>query len=93
MAAFIVEIKLLFYRVAFNPLFIIQIKNGRACKVSGNVKVAFINDCTDIVTRNQIASGLIYAVKDNYGNKILKASGKIPKYSIQQLRNAWGINS
>jgi Protein of unknown function (DUF3634) len=93
MAAFIVQIKLLFYRVAFSPLFIIIIKNGRATKVWGNVKIAFINDCTDIVTRNEITSGLIYVVKDNYGNAILKASGNISKNAVQQLRNAWGIRS
>jgi hypothetical protein len=93
MAEFIVQIKLFFYRVAFSPLFIITIKNGRATRASGNVKIAFINDCTDIVTRNEITSGLIYVVKDNYGNAILKASGNISKHTVQQLRNAWSINS
>ncbi len=85
------SIKILFCRIFESPLFIIKIENGQPVKVMGLVKSGFMADCQDIANRNQLNTGLVYAIKDQSGNKIVKASGGISKDVLQQLRNAFNF--
>jgi Protein of unknown function (DUF3634) len=91
MRKIILHINVLLCRIFESPSFIIKIENGRAVRVKGTVKNSFISDCTEIINRNELKSGLIYAVRGQYGKSILKVSGEIPKDVRQQFRNAWSV--
>jgi hypothetical protein len=75
------------------PFFIIKVENGMATRVSGAVKPGFMNDCIEIVNRNKVISGFIYAQKSAYGKPVLKVSGEISGDIVQQLRNTWSFHS
>lgn len=92
MTRIILLAKLLFVKLTTSSLFIIKIENGIVTKVSGSVKNSFLNDCIEIVKRNDLKNGLIYANKSSYGTTILNASNEIKGYILQQLRNAWSFN-
>ena len=59
----------------------------------GRIKPGFMNDCREIVSRNQIKSGVIYAARGQYERPILNGTNEIPKDIIQQFRNVWSFNS
>jgi hypothetical protein len=77
------------YRFIKSPVFIIQIENGSIQKKLGHIKPGFINDCKEIISRNEIKSGVIYAVRGPHERLILNGTTEIPKDIIQQLRNVW----
>lgn len=87
------NLRILFCRIFYKPLFIIKIENGVVTKVAGSVKNSFIADCIEIVKLNNLKHAFIYAVHGKFGRPVLKASKEIPAGMLQQLRNAWGINS
>jgi len=75
-----------------NPLFILQISEGKLSMVKGPVKSGFMVGCNEIIERNSVKSGFIYAVKGRYGKSILKATKDISNETLQQLRNTWNYN-
>lgn len=85
--------QLLYCKIFQQPLFIIKIEGEFVKKVSGNVKSSFMADCIDIINRNNINSGLIYAARGQYGKPVLHVYGAISKHTLQQLRNSWSINA
>jgi len=84
-------IKLVFCWIQ-NPLFILQISDGKISKVKGTVKNGFMVDCKEIVARNSIKSGFIYAVNGRFGKSVLKVTGDVSDEALQQLRNTWNFN-
>jgi Protein of unknown function (DUF3634) len=80
-------------RVFNNPLFIIKVEDGIVTKVSGTVKNSFVNDCIEIVNRNNVKFAFIYSVNGSYGKPVLKASNEITADILQQLRNTWTFNA
>jgi Protein of unknown function (DUF3634) len=93
MQKIIINLKVLLCKMFESPSFIIKIENGSAIKVKGLVKSSFMSDCIDIIDRNELKSGLIYAVMGQYGKSVLKVSGEIPKDARQQFRNTWNVNA
>jgi hypothetical protein len=87
------KLRILLCRLFSKPLCIIKIESGVVTKVAGYVKNSFITDCIEIVKLNNQQHAFIYAVKGKFGKPVLKASREIPAGMLQQLRNAWGINS
>jgi len=83
-------LRLWFCRLFQNPLFIIAIKNGQVSKFSGTPKPGFLADSQEVVERNTLHSGFIFAVSGPSGTK-LKASAEIPPHVLQQLRNVWNF--
>ena len=75
-----------------NPLFILQISEGKLSTVKGTVKTGFMIDCKEIIERSNVKSGLIYVVKGRYGKSVLKATKDISNETLQQLRNTWNYN-
>lgn len=78
-------------RVFSNPVFIIQFEKSRIKRTFGTIRNGYKAASTEILNRNNIDKGLIYAVRDQNGRNIIKTSGNIPKEVTQQLRNAWGV--
>jgi UDP-N-acetylmuramyl pentapeptide synthase len=74
-----------------NPIFLIKIRNGEVAKISGSVKNSFLTDCREIAKRNEIESGLIYAVTGSFGKTVVNAGGRVSKEILQQLRNTWNF--
>jgi len=89
----ILRSKIFICRVFNAPLFIIKVEDGIVTKVSGTVKNSFLNDCIEIVKRNNVKFAFIYAESSSYGKPVLKTSGEIPADILQQLRNTWSFNS
>jgi hypothetical protein len=87
------KFRILLCRLFSKPLCIIKIENGVVTKVAGSVKNSFIADCIEIVKLNDLQHAFIYTVHGKFGKPVLKASREIPDGMLQQLRNAWGINS
>ena len=82
------SIKLVFCWIQ-NPLFILQISEGKISKVKGTVKSSFLIDCKEIVERNSVKSGFIYVVNGRYGKSVLKVTNDVSYEALQQLRNTW----
>ena len=61
----LLRIRIFICRIIYNPIFIIKIENGIVTKISGSVKVSFINDCIEIADRNKLNHGFIYARNGN----------------------------
>ena len=89
MKAFILSIKILFYKITKSPLAILMITNGKLSIVKGATKRAFITNCATIIADNGIKYGVIYIVRDHNNNDLLKISCEIPDEMLQQLRNTW----
>lgn len=91
MHKFVLQAKILMI-ITQKPMFIIKVSNGNVSKVMGNVKNAFFFDCIEIIERNQIKFGVIYAVNGEFEKSILKASRDIPTDVLQQLRNTYNFS-
>lgn len=76
-------------RLTQNPNFIIRINDGIASVFSGRPKTGFVNDCQEIVSRNNISCGFIYGIKSTPSSPlILKCSPELRNVR-QQIRNVW----
>ena len=71
----------------------IEIDNGRVKQVKGAPDKRFLTDCEDVARENRLKSGLIYVVKNTDGGTRVKASGPIPDFVTQRLRNIWSFYS
>lgn len=87
------NIRIFICKVIFNPVFIIKVDHGIVSKVSGTVNSSFVYDCDDVFKRNDIKFAFVYAEKSSYGKPVLKCSGNIPNYALQQLRNIYSFHS
>jgi hypothetical protein len=77
-------------KLSENPYFIIRVSGGKATVFTGKPKAGFINDCQEIVDRNNLNHGFIYAVKAQQQN-ILKGSFELDKNVLQQARKVWSF--
>jgi Protein of unknown function (DUF3634) len=93
MTTILLTIQLLYCKIFQRPLFIIKIEDTVVKKISGDVKSSFMADCIEIIDRNNVTSGLIYAFKGQYGKPVLHVYGAIPDDILQQLRNTWAIHA
>jgi len=87
------NLRILICRLFNKPLFILKVENGIVTKAFGFAKPGFILDCIEIVKLNNFRSGFIYAANGKFGKPVLRSSKEVPGDMLQQLRNAWGINS
>ena len=74
------------------PLFVINIKSGKAFASHGKVPKAFLNECELICSESHITKGKIKGIR--FSNRIsLRFSYHIPKTAHQKFRNAYSFSS
>jgi len=73
-------------------LFIVEFEEGRATVRKGKVSARFLRDCEELCRSLQIKKGMIQAVKDLEGVRLL-FSKEIPEAYHQRFRNVWRMHT
>jgi hypothetical protein len=72
------------------PVFIIDVKDGRASLRSGKAQARFLQSCEEIAAGASLATGTIRGVRDRRGISLV-FSRDIPELTHQRFRNAWHL--
>ena len=72
------------------PVFIIDVKDGRASLRSGKAQARFLQSCEEIAAGASLATGTIRGVRDRRGISLV-FSRDIPEMTHQRFRNAWHL--
>jgi Protein of unknown function (DUF3634) len=82
-------LKLFLLKITQSPAFIIVFEKENAKVKYGKANNAFVQDCREIMKTNNLTNGIVYAVREDQGNIIIKSSSNISKGALQQMRNIW----
>lgn len=85
--------KIFICKISNRPTFIIEIKYSAIEHIYGDKNLKFIDDCRDIIRKNAVESGLIFAVKNSSGKTVIKTSSDVSSTVAQKLRNVWSFYS
>ena len=72
------------------PVFIIDVRDGRASLRSGKASAKFLQSCEEIAASASLATGTIRGLRDRRGISLVY-SRDIPEMMHQQFRNAWHL--
>ena len=81
------QLRFLFYRLAQQPCFVLQIHKGRIQLQQGQVSQTFLSACQDIVELYALQQGLILGLKRN--QYIQLRFYDLPPQLQQNFRNLW----